>query len=278
MNAVAVGLSLALAAGLTTAVAHALLKSGSDRLATRFLIGVTEAAVALPVVIWLGWPPAALLPWLLLSAGLHVIYQLVLVRAYDTADFSLAFPMARGVAPVMTALLGVAILGDGLSLWSLVGIAMVTCGLVLMAARRGLRVDGLIAAIAAGVLTTAYTLVDAHAVREADAPITFIAWFFLLEGLLLAPIVIAVRRDRLAAAVATDWEKGVAAGLVSLIGFGAALWALALAPAGAVSALRETSVAFAVVIGALVFKERIGLRRGAGAAVIIGGAAAILIG
>ena len=278
MSGVAVGLSLALAAGLTTAVAHALLKSGSDRLATRFLIGLTEAAVALPVVVWVGLPAPELWPWLLLSAGLHVIYQLALVRAYDTADFSLAFPLARGVAPVMTALLGIAFLSEGLTPLSLCGIAAVTGGLVLMAAQRGLRADGLAAAFAAGVLTTAYTLVDAYAVRSAEAPITFIAWFFLLEGLLLAPIVVAIRRGGLASAVVTDWRKGFAAGVVSLLGFGAALWALALAPAGAVSALRETSVAFAVIIGALFLKERISLRRATGAAVIAGGAAAILLG
>ncbi|HZV83485.1 MAG TPA: DMT family transporter [Brevundimonas sp.] len=263
---------------MTTAVAHAVLKSGSDRLATRFLIGLTEAAVALPVVVWVGLPPPILWPWLFLSAALHVTYQLVLVRAYDTADFSLAFPLARGVAPVMTALLGLVLLNEGLTLTSLSGIAAVTVGLVLMAAQKGLRADAVAAAVAAGVLTTAYTLADAYAVRLAEAPITFIAWFFLLEGLLLAPIVVAVRRYGLASAIATDWRTGVAAGFVSLIGFGAALWALALAPAGAVSALRETSVAFAVVIGVLFLKERLSLRRAIGAAVITGGAAAILLG
>lgn len=279
-SGVILGLSLALLAAAATAAAHALLKSGSDKLATRFLIGAVEAAVALPLVFFVPFPSADLWVWLIASAALHLIYQLVLIRAYDAADFSLAFPVARGIAPIATAILGVALLGDRLTPASLGGIALVTGGLVALSFRAGLSRTGLIAAATAGVLTTAYTLVDAQGVRLADQPLTFIAWFFLLDGLVITPVFVLGRWGRMRATIRQDWAKGVTAGLVSLIGFGAVLWALALAPAGAVSALREVSVVFAMAIGALVLKEDVtrhrllcGIAIAAGAVLVVLGAA-----
>lgn len=272
------GLSLALLAAAATAAAHALLKSGGDKLATRFLIGAVEAAVATPFLFFTPIPSGDLWVWLIASAGLHLIYQLVLIRAYDAADFSLAFPIARGIAPIATAILGVALLGDRLTPASLAGIALATVGLVALSFRAGLSRPGLIAAATAGLLTTAYTLVDAQGVRLAAEPLTFIAWFFLLDGLVITPVFVIARWGRMRATIQGDWAKGVTAGLVSLVGFGAVLWALALAPAGAVSALREVSVVFAMAIGAFALREPVSRRRLACGLAIAAGAVLVVLG
>jgi len=272
------GLALALGAAVATAGAHALLKSGSDKLATRFLIGAVGSAVAVPVLFLAPLPSSELWPWLAASAILHLIYQLVLIRAYEAADFSLAFPVARGIAPVASAILGVAFLGDRLTPLSLLGVAVVTAGLLALSFRSGLSRTGLVAAMTAGVLTTAYTLVDAQGVRLAAEPLTFIAWFFLLDGLVMTPVFVFARRGRMGAVIRKDRGRGVWAGLVSLIGFGATLWALALAPAGAVSALRETSVVFAMLIAGLGLREVLSRGRMACGLAIAAGAALVVLG
>ncbi|MBX3478056.1 MAG: EamA family transporter [Brevundimonas sp.] len=277
MGGAALGLLLALSSALTTACAHALLKSGGDRLTVRLVLGLTQTVVALPFVLLLPLPGGELWPWLAASACAHALYQLVLIRAYDSADFSVAFPLARGAAPLATALLGALWLGDRLSPLSGLGVAVVTGALLLMAAKGRVAPAGLAAAVGAGLLTTTYTLIDAAGVRAAPEPLLFIAWFFLLDGLALAPIALALRGPGVIRAVRAEFRRGVAAGLVSVLAFGAALWALALAPAGGVSALRETSVAFAVLIGAAILKERVGRHRVLAAlGVVLGGILVIL--
>ncbi len=272
-----IGIGLALLSAIATAAAHALLKGGRDRLAVRAMIGAVGSVALAPACLFVPLPDAALLPWLLAANLLHCGYQLVLIRAYATADFSVAFPLARGIVPLATALIGMAVLGDRLAAPALGGIALVSTGLLLIAADRTIAPAALAAAAAAGLFTTAYTVVDAQAVRLAPVALTFIAWFFVLDGLIMAALFAACRRGRAIALLRAEGWKGILAGLASLVGFGAALLALRIAPVGLVAALRETSVIFAMALAGLILGERIDRRRIAGALVIAAGATLLVI-
>lgn len=272
------GAALALGAAATTALAHGLIKSGGDTLATRAAVGLTQSALAIPLVLVVGWPDAALWPWLALSIATHVVYQLVLNRAYERADFSVAFPLARGVAPIATALLGVVLLAETPGLLTLAGILIVSLGLALIAFRGGMTGDALIAAAVAGLLTSAYTLIDAQGVRTGADPLDFIAWFFLLEAFGLLPIYLMLKRRAAVPLLLANARRGMIAGTATVIGFGAALWALSLASAGAVSALRETSVVLALAFGAVVLRERMTAQRILGGGLVAAGAVLVVIG
>lgn len=274
----ALGAALALGAAATTALAHGLIKSGGDTLATRAAVGLTQSVLAVPLVLIVGWPDAALWPWLALSIATHVVYQLVLNHAYQTADFSVAFPLARGVAPLATAMLGIVLLSDSPGLLALTGILAISLGLALIAFRSGMTGQALVAAATAGLLTSIYTLIDAQGVRSGADPLHFIAWFFLLEGPALLPIYLGLRRRAALPLLLANARRGMIAGVATVIGFGAALWALALTSAGAVSALRETSVILALAFGALVLKERLSPQRILGGVVVAGGAVLIVLG
>lgn len=274
----ALGAALALGAAATTALAHGLIKSGGDTLATRAAVGLTQSVLAIPLVLIAGWPQPALWPWLALSIATHVVYQLVLNRAYERADFSVAFPLARGVAPIATALLGVALLSETPGLLTLAGILVVSLGLALIAFRGGMTGDALVAAATAGLLTSAYTLIDAQGVRTGADPLDFIAWFFLLEGPALLPIYLMLKRRAALPLLIANARRGMIAGTATVIGFGAALWALALASAGAVSALRETSVVLALAFGAVVLRERVTTQRLLGGGLVATGAVLVVLG
>jgi len=274
----ALGAALALFAALTTAGAHGLIKWGRDKLATRFLLGLTQSALALPLVLIAPSPSPTMWLWLGASAGIHLIYQLMLVRAYELADFSVAYPVARGVAPAATAVLGIAILADHPSVAVLGGVGLVTGGLLTLSLGRRISRTGLAAAAIAGLLTTVYTLVDAYGVRLEADPTTFIAWFLLIDGLMLTPIFLAARRGRITALLMHDWWKGLLAGAITVAGFGGALWAMTLTSVGAVSALRETGVIFALLFAAVFLKERIDRRRLAGAGLMLAGIVLIVSG
>lgn len=276
MTYVGIGVLLALLSSVTTASAHALLKAGKDKLAVRALIGAVGTFALLPFCFLVPLPTLPMLPWLAAAAALHTSYQLVLIRAYEANDFAVAYPIARGVAPIATAILGVALLGDRITVASLLGIALISGGILLVAVGRSIAVAGLIAASIAGLLTTAYTVVDAHAIRLAPVAMTFVAWFFLLDGIIMFPIFAYARRGRVIPLLRSEGRQGLIAGVASLISFGAALFALLLAPVGIVAALRETSVVFGMLIAAFVLREHVDRRRVAGAAVIAAGAILIL--
>ena len=277
MSYTGIGILLALLSSISTASAHALLKAGKDKLAVRALIGAVGAVALAPACFFVPLPTSALLPWLAAASVLHTTYQLVLIRAYEASDFAVAYPVARGIAPIATAMLGIMLLGDKVAFVSLAGVLLVSAGILLIATGRLIAAPGLIAAGTAGLLTTAYTIVDAHAIRLAPSAMTFVAWFFLLDGLIMFPIFAIARRGRVASLLRSEGRQGLMAGATSLVSFGAALIALRLAPVGIVSALRETSVVFGMLIAAFFLREQVDGRRAAAAAVIAAGAILILV-
>ncbi len=272
-----IGILLALVSSVTTAVAHALLKAGKDKLAVRALIGAVGTMSMLPVCLFVPLPTPEMIPWLAFANVLHTVYQLVLIRAYEANDFTVAYPIARGTAPIATALLGLLLLGDSITILGLLGIVLVSVGIILLAVGRSIAGVGLIAAGIAGLLTTAYTLVDAHAIRLAPMAMTFVAWFFLLDGLIMFPIFAIARRGRIIALLRSEGRQGLLAGLTSLVSFGAALLAFRFAPVGIVAALRETSVLFAMLIAAFVLREHVDSRRKIAAITIASGAILVVV-
>ena len=271
------GLALALSSGFLTALAHMLLKAGSDRLALRTAIGLTCLACAAPFCLLAAeFPSRTLWLWLFAANGLHLLYQLILVRSYDANDFVTAFPVARGVAPLGTAILGVLVLGESPSLATILGAGLVSLGIFGIVAARGVPAGALVLAVVTGLLTTAYTLVDARAIRLAPDALTFIAWFFALDGIFILAAFLVLRGPALRPLLA-EARAGSKAGLATLACFGSALWALRLAPVGAVAGLRETSILFALLFARFRLGERVGLTGALGGGAIAAGAVLILL-
>ncbi len=278
MSDIALGLSLALFSALATAFAHALLKVGDNKLAVQAWVRLTGFVLALPIALTLGPPPSFLWPWIVGGAAIHAVYQLVLTWSYTVSDFSVAYPIARGVSPMFTAILGLVLLGDVLNLWALLGVATVSCGILALSRNRGVTLTGLSVAVLAGLLTTAYSVVDAKGIRIAPYAMMFIAWFYVAEGFSM-PFALFVR-DRASAipALIGNVKTGLAAGVMALLAFLPALFAFKLAPVGAVAALRETSVLIGLVLGAMMIKETIDRSRIFGALLITIGGLTIIAG
>jgi drug/metabolite transporter (DMT)-like permease len=273
----ALGLALALFSAVTSAFAHATLKSGDNKLAVITWIRLCEFTIALPLVLWIGFPPASLWVWLIAAVALHAAYQLALSLSYALSDFTAAYPIARGFVPIFTALLGMAFLGDHLDGLALIAVATVSAGILCLATGQSISRGGFIAAAITGLFTTAYTLIDAKGVRAAPDMLTFIAWFFLV-GALPMPAVLFARHGRAAVLLLSkDRKAGLLAGILAIISFAPALFALGLAPVGAVAALRETSVIIGLLLGAVFLKEHLSRRRIAGALLVTLGTLGVIL-
>jgi drug/metabolite transporter (DMT)-like permease len=261
VSAAALGLALA-AAGLH-ATWNVLLGGARDVLAATAIALSTSVVAVAPLAVLTWDVDAAAAPYVAASAALELVYFFLLARAYQQHEVSVVYPVARGSAPVLVLLGGLAI-GDRPSILAACGVVLV--GLGVLAVRGGARGDlhALLAAGAVAACIAAYTLVDSRGIEHAS-PLPYLV-------LVLAPVAVvsllATRPARLRAAL------GPAALLSGLLGFAAyslVLAALRLAPAAPVAAVRETSVVIAVVLAGLLLREPVGRGRLAGAALVVAG-------
>lgn len=263
-----------LAAGVLHAVWNAIAKQLSDQLIAFALIGVAATVIGGAVLIGTGLPAGKAIPFALGSAVLHVAYETALMRSYKLGAFNQTYPIARGTSPLVVAVGAYVFAGETLPLLATVGVVILATGLITLALSSGKlgRRDrpAIVAAVLTGLAIAAYTLVDGLGVRRAHDPYAYGALLFLLQGPVF-PLIALRRRPRAAWAPARTLVSGLTAGAISILAYGAILWAQTKAPLAEVAALRETSVISAALIGTLVFKERFGARRVTAAALVATG-------
>lgn len=266
-----------LGAAFLHAAWSAMVRLGGDRLAAVVALSAGQAALGALALPFVAPPPATVWGWVAASAALHVGYQIMLAKAYETEELSRVYPLARGAAPAMTALVSVGLLGERLSPGGLAAVAAISCGVLLMAAEggRGRRpgARGLALALGTAGFTTAYTLVDGWGARLSGAPIGYIVWAMIGSAAGTAACAALLRGPRVLTAARASLRVGAAAGAMSFASYAVAVWAFTQAPIALVAGLRETSILFAVVIAAVALKERVGPLRWAAAGLILLGAA-----
>ncbi|MBK8456561.1 MAG: EamA family transporter [Phyllobacteriaceae bacterium] len=270
-----------LAAAIMHATWNALIKARSDRFASISIASLGMSFAALPALPFVDFPDAGV--WRLIAASLsiHVGYRLFLVRAYEAGDLAQTYPLARGAAPLMTALGAFALLGETPTPVAVAGIALLSFGTVLMSRLGG---GGGVNPRAAGyaLLTSlfiaAYTLVDGQGARLAATATSYAAWHFACDGMISMAIGFATRGRRMAAAFAEEWRMGIFAGVLSAGSYWIALWAMTKAPIASVAALRESSILFAMLISVYALGEKATPWRIGAAAFILAGVLALRLG
>jgi drug/metabolite transporter (DMT)-like permease len=251
-------------------LAHAI----SDRLVGFALIGVACAVGGGLMVVFAGMPPAGAWPFIIASAALHVVYNLLLLASYELGEFSQMYPLARGTSPWVVALVSVVVLGRELPMTELLGVLAVSAGLialVFIGGRPGRQdLPALIAAVLTGLAIASYTVVDGLGVMHAPL-FAYTGWLFLLQGPPIA-VFAAIRRGRgLPAAVRASAVSGLAGGAISIVAYTIVLWAQTSGALAPIAALRETSIVFGALIGAVFLGERLGARRAIAAGVVLAG-------
>ncbi len=279
------------AAVLWAAVLHsiwnALAKAIPDRLASSTMIALAYLASGLLGAAVFGVPVQESWPFVVASAALQTCYLILLTTSYRHGDFSQVYPLARGLAVLLVTVIATTVLAERLSLWQLTGVAVVAGSLLSLALIRqgaaagpGRNRKGTLFAVLTGAAIAAYTLVDGVGVRVSGQPMAYVSWLFLLQGFLI-PVVcwrMAADRRSFPQRVMRYWKPGFVGGLVSMLAYGIVVWAQSMAPLALVSALRETSVLLAGVIGAVFFNEKFSRLRLGLTVVAVAGIAAIQLG
>src|SRR5208282_5996176 len=274
------GVTLAvLAAGFLHASWNALLKSspGGDTLLDTATVVAGGSLCALAVVAFVPLPGPAAWPFIAASTVIHFGYNLALAQAYRGGDLSFAYPLMRGTAPLIVALLGAVLLRELPSAPMTLGILLISLGIVSIAfvQQRKHPPSATLWALGNAVLIAAYTLVDATGARASGNAASYVSWLLFVEAIPFVAWVLARRGQAAVRIMLRNAPRGLIGGACSLAAYGIVLWAMTRAPVSAVAALRETSVLFAALMGSLWLKEGFGLRRLAGAVSVVLGIAAL---
>jgi drug/metabolite transporter (DMT)-like permease len=261
---------------------NALVKVGGDQLVMMVLLCLTAAALVLPLALWTGPPAPASWPYLALSVALHTVYFAMLVVIYRLGDLSHVYPLARGSAPLIVALLAALLGGEILGLWGVLGVVLISGGILILALGGRVLAGGgwrtVTAALLTGVTIAAYTVADGFGSRASGNVLGYIAWLFLLSGLPLLLYAVVVRGRALISGLRGSWRVGVLSGVFATSAYGLVIWAMARAPIPYVSALRETSVVIAALVGARLLREPFATRRISAAVIVVAGIALLQLG
>lgn len=269
----AVSLAVLLAA-LLHAGWNAMIKGGGDVLHDTAGIIVGAMLVALPFLFVVPVPPAAAWPFIAASVTVHLAYYWLMISAYRVGDLSLVYPLMRGVAPLITAVAGIAVLGEMPATIAWLGMLLISGGVFLL----GYRALGhapsraaVVFALANAAVIALYTLIDGRGARVSGNAWSYIVWLFVLDGIPFSLWMLATRRRSFLAHLRGRSQRALAGGGLSAAAYAISVWAMTKAPVALVASLRETSVLFATMIGARLLHERLSPRRWAGVfAVVVG--------
>lgn len=266
-------IAIILTAALLHAIWNAIVKTAADRTTTLGLVAFGHVLPGAVMVTVLPLPSVESFVYIALSTVVHFGYFYLLGRAYQYGDLSVVYPIARGIVPALVSLWAFLWLGEVLPLFVWLGIGLIIFGIALSnwkALRSGVGTSALLLSLCTGLFISIYTLVDGVGVRLSGNTLSYWAWGAFLH-VFLAGFIGWRRRQTIFQLPARIWILGIGGGVVSMTAYGLVLYAKNFAPLGAVSALRETSVIFATLIGFFVLKEGNWKRRlGAAGLMVLG--------
>ncbi|QOV37799.1 EamA family transporter [Streptomyces ferrugineus] len=270
---------LVTAAVLLAAVTHASWNAIAHKITDK-LVGFTLIAgggvlIGLILMPFGEVPASGAWPYLLASGVVHIVYFALLMKSFRLGDFGQAYPIARGTAPLVVALLAAVFAHEVPDGWVAAGIAVSCAGLtgVALWGLRGHRPNwkAIGAALATGLSIAAYTVLDGLGVRASGSPLGYIAWLMVIEGVVIPLYAVRRWRGDTLTVLRPFARLGLLGAALSVAAYALVLWAQTKAELAPIAALRESSIIVGAAIGAVLFKERFGAGRIAAAALLVVG-------
>jgi len=260
--------TLAFVAVICAAILHAtwnaLVKGSTDKTASMGAVVLGHVPLAGLAFLFAPAPDPAAYAYLLTGIALHFGYQVFLLNSYQLGDLSLVYPIARGSAPLIVALVSVSVLGVRLSSMETVSILMIAIGIISLGLVRktdggGGQTRASVLALITGLFIAAYSLIDGLGARLAGTSLGFYSWLAIGNGLVMTAY-LAIRSPASFRAIATTGRAVfIVGGSASFLAYALVTWAFTQAPIALVTALRETSIVFALMIGVFILREKISL-------------------
>lgn len=269
---------LVLFAALCHASWNAMIRMRGDKFVSITLLVTAAGLMAAPGLFFVPLLPDAAWPFLIVSVFVHVGYNTFLALSYNHGELTKVYPLVRGSAPLTTLAVSFLFLEEAITRNEAIGIVVLAAGIMTLALDQGWRALArsprtLAYAAITSVCITAYTLSDGLGARAAGNAHHYVVWLFVLDMLPMLAAVLMLKRNAFVAAVGTNGMAGLAGGALSLAAYWIVIWAFTVAPIPIVAALRETSILFALLIGALWLGEKVNAIRAASILLVVCGLA-----
>ncbi|WP_172291887.1 EamA family transporter [Pseudoruegeria sp. HB172150] len=262
-------------AALLHAVWNALVKGGADKAASMTAVILGQGICGLVLLPFAPLPTVESLPYLAAGMALHLGYNIFLIQAYRIGDLTQVYPIARGASPLLVALGTAVFFGATFDSWEMAAIVMISIGIASTSLAR--KADGLfqrkaaVLALITGGFIAGYSIVDGHGARLAGSALGYFGWLSVLDAVVFLVASAVFRTGLIHRAIALPLHLTVGGG-ASFVAYLLVVWAFTQAPIALVTALRETSIVFALLIGATVLHERINLAKVGSTAMTLSGA------
>lgn len=259
---------------------NSFIKLSPDKPLETAYVNFLTSFISLPLLLLVGLPNSEVFPYIGLSVFLHIGYYYSLSSAYKYGDFSLAYPVMRGSAPLILTILSALYLGEFPSYFVCIGIGAISFGIMLLGIKKIQDVShhrkAFSFALMNAVIIALYTMVDGIGVNRSSDPWGYIFLLMFVDGFLF-PALLLWRRgvyqfQEIDMYLRKRFWIALIGAFATLGAYGIALWAMTQSPISIVAALRELSVLIAVFISWIFLKENISSYRWIGIFLIICGA------
>ncbi len=256
-------LTVILIAAILHASWNAFIKNKGNGFAKMTILATIIGIIVAPFTFVVGIPPLETCMYLGISIIAHTMYMHSLTRAYQNEDFSVAYPFARGLAPLLTVIILLFFFNRSISINELIGIGIIILGILILFNAQKLKLNFkiIISLLYFPISIVFYTLVDAMGVKTAESTQQFIVWLFLLIPIPMLVYSLANQKELIVSTFIKNKYSLIVASIGSLTSYSLVLWAYTQAPIYYVASIRESSIIFASLIGLIFFKEKGLLRR-----------------
>lgn len=244
---------------------NAMAKGGKDTTLSMAAVIIGHTPFALIALCFVPLPTVESLPYLAGGMVLHFGYQVFLINSYKIGDLTQVYPIARGIAPLIVASVSVLFLNVRLG-WAetiavlLIGIGILSLGLV-RSHGGGRNHKAAALAVVTGCFIAGYSLVDGMGARVAGTAVGFYSVLALSNAVIFAIYLRWQRPGVLTRLPREGARTFVLGGFASFAAYSLVVWGFTQAPIALVTALRETSIIFALFIGVFFMKERLDLAK-----------------
>ena len=248
------------------AIWNAMVKYEKDKYLAVGAIVLGHVPASIVIIFLTPFPSVESIPYIIISAILHIGYEWNLLSAYRFGDFTKVYPIARGTGPTLVTIISLIFLGVVLSNFETLGILIICLGIFVLAFQD---IDVLknrkavLYAFLTGFFIMSYSVIDGYGARASFSPLSYIGWSFILNAAIFPILLIYKNKARTILKIAKEGKKiFFIGGTISYMVYAIVVWSFTQAPIPLVAALRETSIVFALLIGIFFLKEKFTFLKG----------------
>ena len=244
---------------------NGMVKKYSNKVTALSAVILGHVPMSIIAIIFLPMPSFKSLPYIIASAFIHQGYNWFLLKSYNLGDLTKVYPIARGFGPIIATIISIFFLGLVISKASVISISLVCVGIITIGLF-GYKVINNLKIVKYSLITGffigLYSIIDGYGARVSLSAISYMSWGFILSSILF-PILLKINKyDNIFKNIINDGKAIFwIGGSISYLVYGVVIWGFTKAPIPMVSALRESSIVFAIFIGFFFLNEKINLAK-----------------